>query len=192
MSIGFEAGQVNVSTLANNIASANGWLMVNTFGGSASETVPNTIAEGRLYFGKSFTENWGMEIGYFRTSSLTINYNGVSGGGVHWTAQTSNSVSSIDAMATLKGSAGSPFENFFVKAGFQDANLNQTASVSVGGASASAAYNHSGIGTAFGFGFDRGFSQTLDGRITYTSMNNIGGQTGLSAYLVNAGIVYKF
>jgi len=28
--------------------------------------------------------------------------------------------------------------------------------------------------------------------LTYTYMNNIGGQTGLTSYIVNAGLVYKF
>ena len=192
MSVGLEAGQVNVSTIANNIAVYNGLSMVNAFGGTASERVPTSVGEGRLYFGNNFTENWGIEVGYFYTTALTINYSGVTGRGIAWTAQTSNSISSLDVMATLKGSSGSGFENFFIKAGLQDANLSQTRTVSAGGASVSVAYNHSGVGTAFGFGYDKGFSSTFDGRITYTYMNNIGGQSGLSAVLINAGVVYKF
>ena len=183
---------MNVSTIANNIATYNGWSMVNTFGGSASESVPTTVGEGRLYFGKSFDENWGMEVGYFYTTALTINYTGLTGRGVAWTGQTSNSITSLDLMATLKGSPGTGFENFFVKAGIQDANLNQSSTISAGGASASVTYNHAGVGTAFGFGYDKGLSPNLDGRITYTYMNNIGGQSGLTAFLINAGVVYRF
>jgi|APCry1669189733_1035249.scaffolds.fasta_scaffold20842_2 hypothetical protein len=189
---GFEAGQVNVTNLANGIATANGLSMVNTFGGTAAESVPNNISEGRIFFGKHLSENWGFETGYFYTSPLTINYRGVTGHGVSWTGQTSNSIGAIDLMATLRGSSGTFFENYFVKYGIQDANLNQTNSISAGGSTATANFNKSGVGSVFAFGYDRQLFGNFDGRLTYTYMNNIGGQTGLTSYIVNAGLVYKF
>jgi len=50
----------------------------------------------------------------------------------------------------------------------------------------------SGVGPWASFGYDKGLSKNLDVKITYSYYSNIAGGSGLTAYLVNTGIVYKF
>jgi hypothetical protein len=191
-SIGAEAGAIDVSKLASSIAVRNGTQMVNTFGGSASETYTNYIASGRLYLGKSFTENIGGEVGYMATTPMTINYAGRTAGNVAWTAQQSFSLGSGDVFATLHGDKDTVLENIYLKVGAHYSSVSASTTASANGASASSSYSYSGVGPAIGIMYDKGISQAFDVRVSYVYYGSIAGVSGLNANLYNVGAVYKF
>ena len=191
-SVGVEAGAIDVSKLASEIAVSNGTRIVNTFGGYASETYTTTIGSGRIYLGKSITENINGEVGYMATSPLTINYAGRTAGNVAWTAQQSFSVASGDVFATLHGDKDTSLENIYLKLGVHYSSVSASTSASAGGTTASSSYSYSGVGPALGIMYDKGLSKVFDVRISYVYYGNIAGQSGLNANLYNVGGVYKF
>jgi hypothetical protein len=191
-SIGVEAGLIDVSKLAGQIAVTNGTQMVRTFGGYASETYSNYISSGRIYLGKAFTQNIGGEIGYMATSPMTINYSGRTGGNVAWAAQQSFSMGSGDVFATLHGDKDSFLENIYLKVGAHYSTVSASTTATANGSTASSTYSYSGVGPAIGIMYDKGISKAFDVRVSYVYYGNIAGQSGLNANLYNVGAVYKF
>ena len=191
-SVGLEAGVIDVSKLASSIAVRNGTQMVNTFGGYASETYTNYITSGRIYLGKSFTENIGGEVGYMATTPMTINYAGRTAGNVAWAAQQSFSLGSGDVFATLRGDKDSLLENIYLKVGAHYSGISASTTATANGTSASSTYSYSGVGPAIGIMYDKGISQSFDVRVSYVYYGNIAGVSGLNASLYNVGAVYKF
>ena len=190
--IGGEVGAIDVSALAGSIATSNGTAMVNTFGGSASETYSTTIASARLYVGTSITSLLGAEMGYQATTPLTINYAGRTGAGVAWTGSQSFTVGLADVFATIHGDKDTILENIYLKAGLHYSTVSASTSVSAGGSTASVSSSSSGTGPALGVMWDKGLATNLDVRVSYTYYGNIAGQSGLNANLYNVGVIYKF
>ena len=190
--VGFEVGVVNVEELASNIARSNAVSMVNSVGGSVTYTYPTNLAHGRLYTGAQEWQSMGWEVGYLFSASLDTSYSGRSSGAVSYTATDNYVFSFLDFAATFHGDKGGALDGYFLKLGGHRSAIDRTVRFTVGATTYSAAYNQSGFGPFFAVGYDKGFGKNLDWRVSYAYYGNIAGQSDLSTYLVNGGIVYKW
>ena len=190
--LGFEVGVVNVEELASNISRSNAVSMVNAVGGSVSYTYPTNLAHGRLYTGAQEWQSMGWEVGYLFSASLDTRYSGRSGGAVSYTASDNYVFSFLDFAATFHGDKGGALDGYFLKLGGHRSAIDRTVRFTVGATTYSAAYNQSGFGPFFAVGYDKGFGKNLDWRVSYAYYGNIAGQSDLSTYLINGGIVYKW
>jgi len=144
---GIEGGLAFADIRADDTAQ----VLVNTFGGSVAYEYDAATLSGRISGGYGFNEMVGLEVGYFFTGDFDATYNGLSGGGVVYSAVETYSATGLDLSVLLHPMSG----GFFLRLGMHNSEVEGVGTFNVPGlGSASAAATVSGTGLLVGLGYD--------------------------------------
>ena len=174
--VGVEGGMGFAST--ENYARRLGQALADATGRTVSYTYEESTLAFRLYGFYSLTDEIDLEVGYFRTGSLDINY-----------AYSGSSVTTsvgFEADGFDYGVRFRPNESLFLKLGMHSLDLSQTVNVTISGTAYTATTSASDTGAYFGAGyqFDDNWS------VGYSLYSDVGGDNGGDVGFLYAG--YKF
>jgi len=184
---GIEAAYVRVDNAAQNTANR----LVNGLGGSAAATADTGIALGKLFAGYQFNENFSLEVGANKTSSLNVNFSGVTRGSAAYTGSTSTDLWGLEGSLLLRPSVSTGFNGLYGKVGAHWDRMSEDVTASANGATATGNYWRSGSGFLAGVGYDISIDKNLTGRVAYTYYDSLAGSDAY-ANVGSVGLFYKF
>ena len=167
---GIEVGYSPMDIGAEDTAQA----IANASGSTVTVTYDKGLFAGRVFADYGLTKNFGVEVGYFKTSSVDATYKiGAN------SASESYSASGLDVSGVLSHESG-----FFGKLGMHNSNVSGAARVTIGGTSYTATGEADGTGTLFGAGYEKN-----NIRYAITRYNDLGG-VGSYATLFSVGVAF--
>lgn len=184
---GAELGSSQVKDQSGSVSSA----LVSGVGGTANASQDKNVFTGRIFGGYKIIENVDVELGYFQTSSYSLNFNGTSGGGTAYSGSASQKLSGFDYSVLLRPSISSGFNGVFLRLGGHYSKVKADVSVT-GITTAVASGDQNGSGFVAGLGYDLNVADNIAIRAEYTHFDNIGGSSSNSADTVMIGVVGKF
>jgi len=147
-------------------------------------TIDESTTNIRFFGGKKFSEQTKLELGYFSTGDIKVNYRGMFFG----EAVTKASVSGLDASVIHD-----PFSNgFFLKAGLHSSKVNSSYTETVGSFSETTSSSDSGVGLLYGFGYEKQIADGLNLRGSFVFYNKLGGESDADMSMVSVGLSKNF
>lgn len=184
---GFEVGSAKVEDSTGVVASN----LVAGLGGSASVTQDGSVQSYKLIGGYKYTENVDFEIGYLKTSTVDMNFAGVSRGAVAYSGNVGVKFSGFEYAAILRPSISSGWNNAYVKLGGHRLEADSTFRVAVGNVNLATNASVSGSGTLVGLGYDHPVDKNTSLRFAWTRYSDVAGEDN-SAKFISIGAIYKF
>ena len=167
---GIEVGYSPFDIGAEDTAQA----IANASGSSVAVTYDEGLFVGRVFADYGFTPNLGVEVGYFKTTSVDATYKiGAN------SASESYSASGLDISGVLSHESG-----FYGKLGMHSSNVSGAARVTIGSTSYTATGDADGTGTLFGAGYEKN-----NIRYAITRYNDLGGVSSY-ATLFSVGVAF--
>ena len=167
---GIEVGYSPFDIGAEDTAQA----IANASGSSVTVTYDKGLFAGRVFADYGFTPNLGVEVGYFKTTSVDATYKiGAD------SASESYSASGLDISGVLSHESG-----FYGKLGMHSSNVSGDLSVTIGSSSYAATGEADGTGTLVGAGYEKN-----NIRYAITRYNDLGGVSSY-ATLFSVGVAF--
>ena len=187
---GIEAGVAKVKDQANSTAAA----LVADVGGTATVTQDTSVNVGRIFGGYKVTENFDVEVGYFRSSNFETTFSGVSGGNnsVAYSGSSSTKISSYDYSVIARPSISTGWNNAFLAVGGHHSEGKNTTNAITALNSASNTTKFNGNGYLYAAGYDANVAKNIDVRFKITRLEKIGGESDNKATLYSVGVLSKF
>lgn len=185
---GLEVGRASVANETGPLTSA----LVSEVGGSASATQDSSINDYRIFGGYKLNENVNFELGYVQTSSLGLNFSGVSGGSSAYTGSATQKFSGFDYSVLLRPNVSTGWNNMFFRVGGHSLKGSVDVTINGGGGSASVTDKFSGTGTLFGLGYDLNVAKNVDVRVSVNRLNKIAGRSDSDATIYSLGVLTRF
>lgn len=185
---GFYVGADAGYTVVNNNAQtfANG--LVATNGGSASVTQNLDVGVGRIFAGYKITENFDVEVGYFKSGNVSYRFSGVSSGSTAYAGTADVTAKGLDYSILVRPDISTGWNGAFVQVG----GHSSKEAVDVYGTNIRGGkLSTSGTGYLAGAGYDLNVAKDIDVRLKVTYLNKIAG-TDDNATVYSVGIVGKF
>jgi hypothetical protein len=158
--------------------------LANLTGQTVRWTIDESTTNVRFFGGKQLNKQTKLEVGYFRTGDISVNYKGV----VFGEASTKGSASGFDASVIHD-----PFSNgFFVKAGLHSSKVSATYTESAYGFSESVSTSESGVGFLYGLGYEKQVADGINLRASYVFYNKIAGESSSDMSVITLGIAKSF
>lgn len=184
---GFEVGSATVEDATGPATSS----LVAGLGGTATATQDSTIQSYKLIGGYKYSENLDFEVGYLKTSSLDMNFSGVSRGNVAYSGGISLKLSGYEYAAILRPNVDTGWNNAYLKIGGHKLDGDLDINVRAGNVSAADSASTSGNGTLFGLGYDHPLDKKTSLRFALTEYKKIAGED-ITARFVSVGAIYKY
>jgi hypothetical protein len=185
---GLEVGRTSIADQTGDTNSS----LVSLFGGSASATQDSSMNDFRIFGGYKLNENVNFELGYLKTSSLGLNFSGVTSGSNAYTGSLSLKYSGFDYSVLLRPNISTGLNNMFFRLGGHSLKGDVDFTVTGVGGTASISDSVSGTGTLFGIGYDINIAKNIDVRVSANRLNKIGGQSDGSATIYSLGVFTRF
>jgi len=185
---GLEIGRASVANDTGPLTRA----LVSQVGGSASATQDSSINDYRIFGGYALNENVNFELGYVKTSSLGLNFAGVSGGSSAYTGSASQKFSGFDYSVLLRPNVSTGLNKLFFRVGGHSLKGDLDFTINGPGGTASGSDSRSGTGTLFGIGYDINLAKNIDARVSANRLNRIAGQSDANATVYSLGVLTRF
>jgi hypothetical protein len=185
---GLEVGRSNVANQTGAVTS----LLVSQLGGSASATQGASITDYRIFSGYKLNENLNFELGYLQTSSLGLNFSGVTRGSAAYTGSVSVKYSGFDYSVLLRPDVSTGMNNLFFRVGGHSLKGDSTVTATGAGGTASGSTSQSGAGVLYGIGYDVNIGKNFDIRASLNRLNKIAGESGGNATIYSVGVLTRF
>jgi YD repeat-containing protein len=174
---GVEAGYAWVDTYAEDNAQA----IANASGRTTTVTYDEADLAGRIYGYYNFNNQFGIQVGYFKTASLDQTHTNTAG-----SATISYDATGIDLSGVFKPNNS----GFFGKAGIHQSKVNGAASATIGGTSYRLSAADSGMGFLAGIGFEGPIDKNMAWTVGITYYDSLGGLNEADATFVNVGLKF--
>jgi hypothetical protein len=165
--------------------------LVSSLGGSATVTQSSSVTNYRFFGGYELTENLGLELGYSKSSDVTLAISGTAGNtysNVSYSGSFATAVSGLDYSMLLRPSIASGINGLFLRIGGHNFTQKTSGSITVSTKTVTSNTSESGNGLLYGFGYDTKIGKGLDFRLEYRKLNDIAGDSSLSATFYTVGI----
>lgn len=181
--LGADVGYAWVDTGAKDTAQA----LANLAGETVSYKDDGGAVLGRLFLGYNFNENVGIELGYFQSGSVDVDYRSANG-----QANENYKAKGGDLSLLLRPSVSSGLNGLFLRAGGHYSKVDGKASLAYDDGVTAATYTangwESGTGFLVGAGYDFKLDKSTNARISYTYMDRLGGVSNADANVLTFGI----
>ena len=174
---GVEAGYAWVDTQAPENAQA----IANASGRTTTVSYDKADLAGRIFGYYDFNNQFGVQIGYFKTASLDQTHTNSAG-----TATISYDATGVDLAGVFKPNNS----GFFGKAGIHQSKVNGAATATIGGTSYRLAAADSGSGFLAGIGFESPVDKNMSWTAGITYYDSLGGLSEANATFVSIGLKY--
>lgn len=188
---GIEAGISKVKDLSSGTASD----LVDRWGGTASASQDTTVNTGRIFAGYKVTENFDLEVGYFKTANLGETFSGVSGslhGSVAYLGSSESKFSGYDYSVLVRPSLSTGWNNAFLAVGGHRSEIKQTTTAITALSRASQSGKVSGNGYLYAVGYDLNVAKNIDLRLKATRLERIADVSEAKGTLYSVGVLSKF
>jgi hypothetical protein len=184
---GFEVGSTKVQDATGSTASS----LVSSLGGSAVVTQDSSVQSYKLIGGYKVSENLDLELSYLKTSTLDMNFAGVSGGNVAYSGNVNVKFSGYEYSAIVRPSISSGWNNAYVKLGGHTLDADAGFRVTAGNVNVGTSASVSGTGLLVGVGYDYPVDKNTSLRFAWTRYSDVAGED-ITAKFVSIGAIYKF
>jgi len=174
---GVEAGYAWVDTQAKENAQA----IANASGRTTTVSYDKADLAGRIFAYYDFNNQFGVQLGYFKTASLDQTHTNSAG-----TATISYDATGIDLAGVFKPNNS----GFYGKAGIHQSKVNGAASATIGGTSYRLSAADSGSGYLAGIGFESPVDKSMSWTVGITYYDSLGGLSDANATFVSVGLKY--
>jgi hypothetical protein len=183
---GGEFGVSKVDDATGNLTSS----LVSAVGGAATATQDSTVSTFKLVGGYRYTENVDLELAYFQSSTINLNFNGVARNSVAYTGNANMKFSGFEYAANLRPSVASGWNDLYFRVGGHSSKVDYGLTVT-GNSTISTSQSYSGTGTLYGLGYDQRIDGTTKVRYSAIKYTKVGGEdVGGTVYSI--GIVKDF
>ena len=174
---GVEAGYAWVDTRAEE----NAQYIANISGRTTTVTYDEADLAGRIYGYYNFNNQFGIQVGYFKTASLDQTHTNNS-----LSATASYDATGVDLAGVFKPNNS----GFYGKAGIHQSKVNGAASVTIGGDTVALSASDSGSGYLVGIGFESPVDKNMSWTVGITYYDSLGGLDQADATFVNIGLKF--
>jgi len=160
--------------------------LANLTGNTVTGTYENATWSGRLSGGYNISNKFAIEIGYFFTGDIDLEWKGTYSG-ASWVATSANSAEGVDIAGRYNLD-----NNLYVKFGAHSSEISEVAQIKISSLTYTGKATKSGTGALFGFGKREDMNNGLfwDGSVTY--YDSLGGHSGANIINFSLGIGKKF
>lgn len=169
------------------VASENAQGLANACSCTVSYTFENATLSGRIFAGYQISPKFSVELGYFNTSTIDIEYSGTASGGA-WTATQSGQAAGVDFAGNIYLG-----DEIYLKAGLHNSRVDELASISIAGFTYTATGSSSGTGFLAGGGWIKELSNNktfLNYDVVY--YDSLGGVSDSTAMFFSVGWGMRF
>jgi hypothetical protein len=184
-------GEFGISKVDDATGSATGGL-VNAVGGAATATQDSTVSTFKILGGYRHSENVDFELGYFQSSTINLNFNGVARNSVAYTGTETMKFSGIEYATNLHPSVASGWNDLYFRIGGHSSKVETSVSVTANRVSAGSGKSYSGSGTLYGIGYDQKIDATLKVRYAAVKYAKVGGESDAGGTVYSIGLVKDF
>lgn len=185
--LGADVGYGWVDTNAKDTAQT----LANLSGETVSYKDDEGAVLGRLFLGYNFNENVGVELGYFGSGSVDVDYRSANG-----QANENAKVRGVDLSLMLRPSVSSGLNGLFLRAGGHYSKIDGNASLAYNDGTNAATYSASGSesGTGFlvGAGYDFNLDKNINARVSYTYLDSLGSVSNADVNVLTFGLNTNF
>jgi len=174
---GIEGGYAWVDTKAEE----NAQTIANLSGRTTTVTYDKADIAGRIYGYYDINNQFGLQIGYFKTASLDQTHTNSAG-----SATISYDATGVDLAGVFKPNNS----GFFGKVGVHQSKVNGAASATIGGTSYRLSAADSGHGFLAGIGFESPIDKNMAWTFGVTYYDNLGGLSDANATFVSVGLKF--
>jgi hypothetical protein len=174
---GVEAGYAWVDTQAEE----NAQEIANFSGEPTTVSYDKADLAGRIFAYYDFNNQFGVQLGYFKTASLDQTHTNSLG-----TATISYDANGVDLAGVFKPNNS----GFYAKAGIHQSKVNGVASVTIGPDTVALSAADSGSGYLAGIGFESPVDKNMSWTVGITYYDSLGGLSDADATFVSIGLKY--
>jgi len=174
---GVEAGYAWIDTQAKE----NAQEIANITGETTTVSYDKADLAGRIFAYYDFNNQFGVQLGYFKTASLDQTHTNSLG-----TATISYDATGVDLAGVFKPNNS----GFYGKAGIHQSKVNGAASVTIGGDTVALSASDSGSGYLAGIGFESPVDKNMSWTVGITYYDSLGGLSDANATFVSVGLKY--
>ena len=177
LGFGIEGGYAWVDTQAPENAQA----IANATGRTTTVTYDKADIAGRIYGYYDFNNNFGVQVGYFKTATLDQKHTNSAG-----SLDIGYDATGIDLAGVFKPANS----GFFGKVGVHQSKVNGEATVISGGTRVALKAADSGAGFLAGIGFDNPIDKNMAWTVGVTYYDSLGGVSEANATFVSVGLKF--
>jgi hypothetical protein len=177
LGFGIEGGYAWVDTQAPENAQA----IANATGRTTTVTYDKAAIAGRIYGYYDFNNNFGAQVGYFKTATLDQKHTNSAG-----SLDIGYDATGIDLAGVFKPTNS----GFFGKVGIHQSKVNGEATVTSGGTRVALKAADSGTGFLAGIGFESPMDKNIAWTVGVTYYDSLGGISEANATFVSVGLKF--
>jgi len=177
LGFGIEGGYAWVDTHATE----NAQDIANATGRTTTVNYDKATLAGRIFGYYDFNNNFGVQIGYFKTGSLDQTHTNTLG-----SALISYDATGVDLSGVFKPNNS----GFFGKVGVHQSKVNGDATITIGGTRVALSAAESGNGFLAGIGYESPIDKNMAWTLGLTYYDNLGGISQANATFVTVGLKF--
>lgn len=184
---GAEIGSSKVDNATGELTSS----LVSVLGGSATATQDASMRAFKFLAGYQVNENIDLEGAYISTSSINLNFSGVSSGNVAYSGSQSVKYSGFQYSANLRPNVSTGLNNLYAIVGGHNLTADASLAVRAGNVSVASSASKSGSGTLLGIGYDMPIEKDTNFRFAVTKYSKVAG-LDIDGTIISFGLSKKF
>ncbi len=185
---GGEFGMSKVDDATGNLTSS----LVSSVGGAATATQDSTVSTFKILGGYRYTDNIDFELAYFQSSTVNLNFNGVSSNSTAYTGNANMKFNGFEYAANLRPSVSTGWNDLYLRVGGHSSKVETSVTVNANAVSASNGTSYSGTGTLYGLGYDHKIDSSMKVRFSAIKYNKVGGESNSGGTVYSVGILKDF